>query len=269
MIRKPIAWHWHVVLGLTAFLTLVVLYTLYSWHNDALAAATDGENIRAPGWERLYKDGLLRSITPDKYTGKIMLWEDFKATYFRLFLGLAISVAAALIVGILMGCYAPVEAYFLPPMAFFSKIPGTAMLVIFFAVFGIGLEFYVAMIVFGLFPTLVQSVYHAAKEDVPEELLFKARTLGASQLECIYDVIYKHILPRFLEAIRLAIGPAMIFLLAAEYANGGEGFGCRLRLEQKKDMSLPYFYILVLGTTGLFLDTSLRWLQRKLCPWFG
>src|SRR5205085_128992 len=146
-------------------------------------------------------------------------------------------------------------------MTFFSKIPGTAMLVIFFAVFGIGLQFYVAMIVFGLFPTLVQSVYHAAKEDVPEELIFKARTLGATQLECIYDVIYKHILPRILEAVRLAIGPAMIFLLAAEYANGGEGFGCRLRLEQKKDMSLPYVYILLLGTTGLFLDTSLRWIQ--------
>ncbi len=269
MIRQPMAWRWHLVLGVASFLTLMAGYTYLSWHRQRL----DPSDKTVPNWGQLYREGLLRAVEPDEATGKIRLWEDVQASFTRLFLGLFWSVLLSVSVGLLMGCYAPVEAFLLPPLAFLSKIPGTVMLTIFFVMVGLkDPRLYVVMIAFGVVPTLTQAVYHAAKENVPAELLFKARTLGASQAECIWDVIYKHILPNILEALRLSVGPAMIFLFAMEYVAGQVGLGCTIRLEYKKGAegaALTYFYLVCLGVFGFAIDSGLRWLQRKLCPWYA
>ena len=169
-----------------------------------------------------------------------------------------------------MGCYSPVEALFLPPLSFLAKIPPTAMLAVFYALVGIQFGFYVAMIAFGVLPTLAQSVYQAAKKDVPEELIDKGRTLGASQPELIWNIIYKQILPRILEAIRLQIGPAMVYLIAAEWGNTDVGFGFRVRSQSRLlHMNVVYVYLFYLGLIGLAIDFGLTWTRRKLCPWFG
>jgi NitT/TauT family transport system permease protein len=128
------------------------------------------------------------------------------------------------------------------------------------------------MILFGLIPTMTLTYYVYTKE-VPEELIYKARTLGASQPECIFSVIVPNILPKVLETIRLSVGPALIFLYAAEliYGNLGEGLGCTLRLMGKKGVTyLPviYFYLVVIACLGFAIDWALRGTQRKLFPWY-
>ena len=83
-------------------------------------------------------------------------------------------------------------------------------------------------------------------------------------------MIYKQILPRIIDAVRLQIGPAMVLLVAAEWMVAGEGFGYRLRLfYQRTDMTVVYLYLILLGVAGLSADYALTWLRRKLCPWFG
>ena len=68
--------------------------------------------------------------------------------------------------------------------------------------------------------------------------------------------------------MRLQIGPAMVFLIAAEMLVGDEGFGYRIRLQQKKlDMSTIFFYLAVLAAFGFVIDHLLRKIQRWLCPW--
>ena len=52
--------------------------------------------------------------------------------------------------------------------------------------------------------------------EVPQELIDKSYTLGASNLEVVWCVIVRFILPKLLDAIRLQIGPAMVYLIAAE-----------------------------------------------------
>src|SRR5690606_34151043 len=119
----------------------------------------------------------------------------------RHFSGLAIGVAASIVIGLAMGCFAHIEALLLPLLSFLAKIPPTAMLAVFFVLVGMGFELYVAMIAFGVFPTLAQAIYQSVKSDVPEELIYKAYTLGASHAELIWNVTFKQILPRVIEAI--------------------------------------------------------------------
>lgn len=126
------------------------------------------------------------------------------------------------------------------------------------------------MIAFGVFPTLAQAIYHAAKDDVPEEMLYKAATLGASSTERILNVIVPNIFPKILDAVRLQVGPAMVYLIAAELLLADVGFGYHMKLESHKtEMSLVYFYIAVLAVTGFLLDRLIMWLRMETCPWYS
>jgi NitT/TauT family transport system permease protein len=230
-----------------------------------------GEDRSVPTWTALYRDGFLRVVRAEGLSrNEYWLWEDATASLRRLFAGLTLGVVLSVLIGLLMGCFSVVDALLLPPFSFLAKIPPTAMLAVFFVLVGTGFEMYLAMLAFGTLPTLAQTVSQSVKSDVPEELIFKASTLGATQLELIWNVIFRQILPRLLDAIRLQVGPAMVLLVAAECIIAGAGFGYRLRLFfQRTDMTVVFVYLLVLGLIGLVLDTALIWLRRWLCPWFG
>ncbi len=195
---------------------------------------------------------------------------DFSATYWRLLFGLSVGVGLSVLVGILMGAYPAAEAFFNPAITLFSKIPPTAMLAVYMVVFGIQLKMYIAMIALGVFFTMAQAIYQAVKKDVDADHIDKAYTLGASEFEVIAEVIWPQIFPRILENLRLQIGPAMVFLIAAEWSFASEGFGYTIRQQSKlQNMHVVYIYLAILGGSGLLFDWVLLKLRRWLCPWFG
>jgi NitT/TauT family transport system permease protein len=287
MLRKPIARGSYVALGVSSFLTLGAIYTVVSYviHID------QPDNKTVPTWSQIYRDGFLEAFFPRTHTlpkfdwdasaGKLVEHEetttelpwvvkDGQATLTRLVLAMGLALLIGVPLGLLMGCYTFLEAYFLPPLAFLAKIPSTAMIVPILTLASNEQQFHLAIILFGLIPTFAQTIFHVAKEDVPEELLFKARTLGANQIECIWDVIFKFILPKVLETTRLLIGPAIVYLMASEYARGEVGFGCRMRLVIKSfNMSWILVYLITLGIVFLVVDWIFMWAQRKICPWYG
>ena len=238
---------------------------------NLLDESTSAVDRTMPTLSSLYHDGLLRVLKPQGLNkDEYWLAEDARSSAYRLVAGLLVGVLLSMVLGILMGSYTWLEAFFLPPLSFLAKIPPTAMLAVFFVLVGTDFKMYVSMIAFGTLPTLAQSIYQSAKKDVPESLVYKAYTLGAGHGELIWNVIYKQILPRIIDAIRLQIGPAMVLLVAAEWMVAGEGFGYRLRLfYQRTDMTVVYVYLILLGAAGLAADYFLTWLRRTLCPWFG
>jgi NitT/TauT family transport system permease protein len=247
--------------------TLAVLYTAVSgWKYSQ-----NEKQTTIPGWIQLYA-GVQKVLAPDDrdYDGKSWLFVDSVASFSRLTAGLGAGCLAGVIIGIAMGSYTLIEAFLLPPLSFLAKIPPTAMLAVFFALVGVNFGFFVTMIAFGVLPGLAQSIFQAVKNDVPDELLHKASTLGASQPEIIWNVIYKQVLPRILDAIRLQVGPAMVYLIAAEWGNTDVGFGFRLRFQSRLlNMNVVYVYLMYLGLVGLIVDVALTRIRRKLCPWFG
>jgi len=262
MIRKTMALRWTVVLGVLSVLLLLGLYTLISHAQHQ----KNPEDTTIPTWKQL-GEGVHTAVEKHARTGKRWLVSDAGATGGRLFLGLLFGVVGAIVLGLLMGCFSWIEALLVPPLSLLAKVPPTAALAVFFVLVGTGREMYVAMIAFGILPTLAQAIYLAV-EDVPEELLYKAYTLGASPLELIWNIITRAILPKLIDAIRLQIGPAMVFLIAAEMVCGDVGFGYRIRLQSRLlNMNVVYFYLAILAVFGFFMDYCLRLTQRGLAPW--
>ena len=177
-------------------------------------------------------------------------------------------------IGILMGCFATVESLFVWLLSFLSKIPPTAMLAVFLVV-GVILKWeqdtmFIMLVGFGITPTLIQSIYLSAKHDLHKDEIDKAYTLGAGNWELIERVVFPKILPKIIDAIRLTIGPAMVYLIAAEYSLGHEGFGYRIRMQGRMlNMNVVYIYLMILGTTGLLMGQSLILFRKLVCPWYG
>ena len=245
-------------------LVLLAGYTFLS-HRQHLANPDD---TTIPTWSQL-KKGVVTAFEMNPRSEERWVVVDAKATVTRLFLGLFFGIAGAIVLGLAMGCLRSVEAFFAPPLSLLAKVPPTAALAVFFVLVGTDTNMYVAMIAFGVLPVLAQSIYLAVKE-VPDELRFKAYTIGASHMEVLWNVIVRHVFPKMLDAIRLQIGPAMVYLIAAEMVVGDVGFGYRIRLQSRLlNMGVVYPYLVLLAAFGFLLDYALRFLQRVTCPWYS
>ena len=197
------------------------------------------------------------------------LWADFGISFKRFAYGMLLGTVLGFVIGIAMGCFTPIEALLRPSLAFFSSIPPTAMIAVYMLIFKLKPELFVAVIGVGIFPVLAQAIYQAVKNDVPAASVNKAYTLGASHFEVIWEVVIPQILPRIIDAIRLQIGPAMIFLIAVELYVGSEGIGYRLKLAPRgSHYNVIYIYLILLGALGMLIDWAMIGVRRWWCPWF-
>ena len=263
MIREPIRTEWKLGFGVIAVVTLVAGYLALSYCQHR----RNRDDTTIPGTRELVK-GVQTATTVNERSGERWLLVDAEATAKRLFLGLACGYIGAMLVGLSMGCFKSVEALLLPPLALLAKVPPTAALAVFFVMVGTNTVMYTAMLAFGIVPVMGQAIYLAVR-DVPDEFLYKGYTLGASNSETVCSVIVPSVLPKLIDAARLAIGPAVVYLIAAEMVCSDVGFGYRIRLQARLlNMNVVYPYLALLAAFGFTMDYGLRYLQRKVSPWY-
>ncbi len=161
----------------------------------------------------------------DPRTGQYLLWSDTAASLTRLLIGLAISAVFALVVGIMIGLLPIMGAMFGPFVGVLSMVPPLALLPILFIVMGLGEASKITLIVVGTTLKLIRDIALRVG-DIPREQLIKAQTLGASTAQIASRIVLPQILPRLIDSVRLEIGPAWLFLIAAEAI--AADFGSRL-----------------------------------------
>ncbi len=182
------------------------------------------------------------AFTPDKRSGDYLFWQDTASSLKRLGSGLAIAAVAGLCLGVAAGTL--------------------------FIVFGLGELSKVMLIVIGITPILARDLEQRARE-IPRELLIKAQTLGANTWTLILRLVLPQLLPRLLISLRLVLGSAWLFLIAAEAIASTDGLGYRIFLVRRymaMDVILPYVAWITLLAWAM--DFSLRRLTQLLFPWY-
>ena len=208
------------------------------------------------------------AFTEDKRSGKYLFWQDTAASLKRLAMGVAIAALVGLCLGIAAGIIPLFGAPLSPLLTVLSMVPPLAILPILFIVFGLGELSKVMLIVIGITPILARDLEQRARE-IPTELLIKAQTLGASTWTLILRVVLPQLLPRLLIALRLVLGSAWLFLIAAEAIASTDGLGYRIFLVRRymaMDVILPYVVWITL--LAWLMDLGLRQLARVCFPWF-
>lgn len=207
------------------------------------------------------------AFTPDKRTGDYLLWTDTAASLFRLWSGLAIATAIALVVGLLNGVLPVARAMLAPFVAFVSMVPPLALLPVLFIVLGLGEVSKVALIVIGVAPILARDLALTAAT-LPREQIVKAETLSASSWLITWRVVLPQVMPRLIDSLRLQLGPAFLFLIAAEAISAEGGLGYRIFLVRRYlSMDIIFPYVVWITLLAVAMDLGLRLLRRRLYPW--
>ncbi|SEG44846.1 ABC transporter permease [Vibrio hangzhouensis] len=253
-----------VMLGVMPFLILVAVYVTAS---DARLAANSADKL-LPAFSS-FADAIDRmAFTPSRRTGEYLLWTDTFASLARLSWGIGISALIGLSLGIATGIIPLVRSSLSPVITAVSLIPPMAILPILFISFGVGEVSKVVLIVIGVCPIIIRDI-QLRVQSLPDEQLIKAQTLGASSWQIIIRVILPQIMPKLIEAVRLTLGSAWLFLIAAEAIVATEGLGYRIFLVRRylsMDVILPY--VLWITILAYSMDWLLRLVSRKLSPWY-
>ncbi len=198
---------------------------------------------------------------------KGMLWKDTIATGRRFLCSMALLFPAVLL-GLHMGLFPYVGAFFLRFVLFFDKIIALSLLPILFIAFGIDELSKIMLIVIGVIPTIILDTFNLARS-VPNEQIVKAFTLGAGDFDVAYRVVLKQIWPRVLNSIRLNLKAVMLFLFAGEMIASTDGLAYRIALLRRHmgmDVIIPY--VLWVALLLFLVDLTMRIVNRRLHPWF-
>jgi NitT/TauT family transport system permease protein len=251
------------LLGALPFIVLAMLYLVFS----ALRLAENPNDKLLPSLTSL-ADAVSRvALHPEKISGEIVLWVDTLTSLRRLVTGLGLATLLGLAVGLASGLVPYVRATLAPFISVIAVIPPMAILPVLFIIFGLEELSKVMLIVIGVAPFLIRYVAMSV-EELPHEQLIKIQTLGASTWQIVLRVVLPQMLPRLIDGVRLSLGPAWLYLIAAEAIAAQSGLGYRIFLVRRylsMDVILPYVAWITL-LAALF-DILLRLLARRMFPW--
>lgn len=253
-----------VALGIIPFLLVLLLYQISS---DIRKAENEQDRL-LPSFTEIAAGIDRMAFEPSQRTGEYLFWEDTRSSLTRLAIGIAIAAFVGLLVGLAAGSIPIVAAPLSPLITAISLVPPMAILPILFIVFGLGELSKVMLIVIGVCPFLIRDMLQRVQE-IPKEQLVKAQTLGGDSWQIILRVILPQILPRLFDAVRLSLGAAWLFLIAAEAIASTDGLGYRIFLVRRymsMDVILPY--VVWITFLAFMIDWCLLKISKALFPWY-
>ncbi len=272
MKSKPIFWGLHahppgwlrIVLTILPFVLLLAVYGIASH----IRHAENPNDKLLPTLSQIGNAVEKMALNRDARTGNILLWSDTLASLKRIVTGVLAAALAGLVFGLNMGMLPGIRHLGLTFITFIAHIPPLAILPILFISFGVDEFGKIALIFLGTFPLITRDIYFAVSK-IPPEMIVKALTLGASQWGVAYRVIFPQVLPRLIETVRLSLGAAWLFLIAAEAIASQDGLGYRIFLVRRY-MSMDVIILYVAWITILAASTDFllkTWVSRRF-PWY-
>jgi len=254
-----------VILAILPFLLLLLVYMAAS----AARLADNPADKLLPSLMTMFDSVVRLATEPNRRSGDLIFWTDTAASLTRLMIGVGISMTMGLVVGMVTGLIPYVRHTLSPLVATVSMIPPLAVLPILFITFGVGELSKVVLIVFGIAPFIMRDVQQRV-EELPSEQLIKAQTLGASTWQILLRVVLPQVFPRLLDATRLALGAAWLFLIASEAVAATDGLGYRIFLVRRYlDMEIILPYVAWITLLAFALDLMLRLINKHFFPWYG
>lgn len=195
------------------------------------------------------------------------LWTDFVASVRRVVVGYGISIVIGASLGLLIGSFATIDAFFEPQLGFLRYVPATALTPLFLIWLGIDEAPKIALVVVGTVFYNVLMVADVARA-VPSELIKASYTLGAGRWTVLRRVIFPHAWPGMIDVARINLAAAWLMLVVAELLAAQEGLAFRIvRAQRFRRIDRMFALLLVFGLLGIISDIALRALRNRSAKW--
>ena len=249
----PVAPTQRILLGVSFFIVFFALWAAVTFSGAVSKTfLADPLTMVQSGWALLTQQGFLA---------------DIGMTVWRVLGGFLIAAALAVPLGVLMGAYKPVEAFFEPFVSFARYLPASAFIPLLILWAGIGEAQKLAVIFIGSFFQLVLMVA-VSVGNTRRDLVEAAYTLGAGDSGIVQRVLLPSSAPEIAETLRMVLGWAWTYVIVAELIGASSGIGHMITDSQAllaTDQII--FGIIVIGLIGLVTDFAFKAFNRKLFPW--
>ncbi|HEX7383040.1 MAG TPA: ABC transporter permease [Burkholderiaceae bacterium] len=250
---EPVAPRTRAVLGVAFFVVFVALWAALTFGGFVSKTfLADPLTMLRSGWTLLAQMGFAHDIV---------------MTVWRVLGGFVIAAAVALPLGVAMGAYKPVEAFFEPFVSFARYLPASAFIPLLILWAGIGETQKLAIIFIGSFFNLVLMIA-VAVGNTRRDLVEAAYTLGVGDGGLIRRVLVPNAAPEIAEILRMVLGWAWTYVIVAELIGASSGIGHMITDSQAllaTDQII--FGIIVIGLIGLASDLLFKAANRRLFPW--
>ncbi len=192
---------------------------------------------------------------------------DIGITIWRVVGGFVLAALVAVPLGVAMGAWKAVEAFFEPFVSFARYLPASAFIPLLILWAGIGETQKLLVIFIGSVFQIILMVAVAVGQ-TRRDLVEAAYTLGATDRGIVRRVLIPSAAPQIAEILRLVLGWAWTYVIVAELIGSSSGIGHMIVDSQALlNTGQIIFGIIVIGLIGLISDFLFKEANRRLFPW--
>jgi len=195
------------------------------------------------------------------------LMEAILYSFFRVTVSFLIAAFISVVLGLFMGCYPKVRAFFTFITVAGTYMPIAALIPITLSLFGIDEAQKVAFLSMGCFFILVPTVVQIIRE-IDDVYLNTAYTLGAKQRHIITRVLLPMAQHKIFYAFQTVYGVGWGLIILAELVNAKNGLGHLILTSQRRSLTEDMYAVLLIIIGFAFLiDRSFTYLGKRLFPY--
>ena len=195
------------------------------------------------------------------------LWSHLSISLWRVLAGFVVAALPAITLGLLMGWFRSLYAFFDPLIAAIYPVPKIALLPLFLIWFGLGETTKIATVAVAVFFVVLISTVNGVRLVEPV-LIEAAQSYGAKGWQLFYKVILPATLPAIFTGLRLGLGVALLVIVGAEFVAANKGIGYLIWISWSTlAVNKMYVGLVTIALLGILTTNGLDWLRRRLMPW--
>jgi NitT/TauT family transport system permease protein len=233
--------------------------------------------LLAAGWEIVARLGLVSQLALPLLSDVVLAWVEMMrsgelltngtSSLWRAGAGLILAIVVGAALGIAMAWWRPVDAALGPLVEMFYPMPKSALIPVTVLWLGFGDGSKILLIFLGCMLPVTMGAFNGARGS-DQALVWSARSMGASRLRMLWDVVVPSALPEILNGIRTALALAFILLVSSELIVAREGLGYLIGyLGANGTYDAMFAVVLTVAFLGFAADRAYQVLMQRLLLW--
>ncbi len=233
--------------------------------------------VMALAWELVARLGLVSSAALPPLSSVVVAWVDLlrsgdllaasQASLWRAGAGLALAIAIGAVLGIAMAWWRPANALLSPLVEMFYPMPKSALIPVTVIWLGFGDGSKILLIFLGCMLPVTIGAFNGARSS-DRVLVWSARSMGASRLRMLWDVVVPSAMPELLNGVRTALALSFILLVSSELIVARQGLGYLIGyLGADGNYQSMFAVVLTVAFLGFAADRLYIVLMRRVLAW--
>lgn len=233
--------------------------------------------ILAIAWELVSRLGLVSELALPPLSTVIISWfrllhdgELFvngASSLYRLLAGLGISIVLGVALGVFMAWWRPLNLLVNPLVELFFPVPKSALIPVTVIWLGFGDASKILLIVMGCMLPITIGAFNGARGS-EQVLVWSARSMGASRMRVLWDVVLPSAMPEILNGVRTALALSFILLVSSELIVARNGLGYLIgSLGANGIYDAMFAVVLTVAFMGFAADRLYLLLVQRVMRW--